>query len=149
MLGIKIANRRNTLPFINFSVSLVSMQTEPRQTTTMMCNNNDHFGINLGIFSEGAQTFTRRGPAPRPQPWLRLCLVRYLLTCQTATRTLCAPMFSKVVCLFNFSPLPSGTYMLRNETLGEYPVYCHMTSINGCGGAEGWTLAIALDGDKV
>ena len=49
--------------------------------------------------------------------------------------------------LFIFRPLPSGTYMLQNASLGLYPVYCHMTEIVSCGAGEGWTLAMTMDGN--
>ena len=38
-------------------------------------------------------------------------------------------------------------YILQTD-LGKIPVYCHMTSIRGCGGG-GWTLVMKIDGHKV
>lgn len=38
-------------------------------------------------------------------------------------------------------------YTLQTD-VGKVPVYCHMTSIEGCGGG-GWTLVMKIDGHKV
>ena len=60
---------------------------------------------------------------------------------------------SKYNCLFLifslfFRSLPNGVYMLLNTSLQQYPAYCHMNGIDGCG-AGPWTLAMTLDGTKV
>ena len=47
-----------------------------------------------------------------------------------------------------FSPLPNGVYKLLDTSLEEYPVYCHMTEIDGCGGG-GWALVMKIDGNLV
>ncbi|CAB3998900.1 Hypothetical predicted protein, partial [Paramuricea clavata] len=44
--------------------------------------------------------------------------------------------------------LSNGIYKLKyNDSSEEYPVYCHMTAIPGCGGG-GWTLVMKVDGNK-
>ena len=38
-------------------------------------------------------------------------------------------------------------YKLQTD-VGKVPVYCHMTSIEGCG-SGGWTMVMKIDGHKV
>ena len=38
-------------------------------------------------------------------------------------------------------------YTLQTD-VGKVPVYCHMTSIDGCG-SGGWTMVMKIDGHKV